>query len=217
MFVSVRQGAILAVTAAALILVAVLSLQNRSLRDELTDVRLRQATPQEGEFLPAFEARTVGDGRGLRIAGGEPDDRQVLFVFRTTCSFCEASLPAVNRLARQLSEEGIPLIGIALDSIDDARAYQVTKGLHFPVTTFPDVRVRRLYRVGRVPATLVVSGDGRIVHARIGVMDRTSTVDSVAAAATSWGSDPRDIETFEESERGQTEVRRQTARPSTGG
>jgi peroxiredoxin len=169
-------------TAAALVLVVVLAVQNERLRAELADLRYRSIRPQAGEFVPAFVAPTM-TGETVRIVSGDTATRQVLLVFTTTCRYCDASVAAWNNLARRVALEGGTVLGISLDSLEETRHYTGQHGLEYPVIRFPNETYRRMYRANSVPITMVIDGGGRVIYARMGVIESDAAKDSVVAAA----------------------------------
>lgn len=172
-----------AVATTALVLVALLAVQNRSLRADLEELRYHSVRPSAGEFVPSFRGVTLS-GDTIRVVTGQPDASQVLVMFTTTCPSSRASIPAWNELADLLAKRGSALIGIVLDSKESVRERSRTWGLRFPVVEFPDEPTRRMYRGGWVPATIVVDGEGGIVHVRMGLLEDPFHVDSILKAAT---------------------------------
>ncbi len=172
---------LLAVAAAALVLVAVLAVQNRRLRAQFADLRYRSIRPQAGDFVPTFVASTL-NGDTVRIVSGDTATRQVLLVFTTTCRYCEASVPAWNDLARSAALLGDHVIGISLDSLDQTRRYAQQRGLRYPVIRFPSEAYRRMYRANSVPIAMVIDGGGRVIYARMGVVETDAARDSIRAA-----------------------------------
>jgi peroxiredoxin len=168
------------IAALALALVVILAVQNRGLRDSLVELELRNSNPQLGQFVPGFSSETL-DGDPLQVVAHESGERQVLFIFTTTCTYCIASIPTVNALALRLAEDGTELIGLSLDSLPLTRAYREQHALVYPIIHFPNTALRRMYRAGRVPSTLVIDAEGRIHFARLGMLT-TAASDSVIAA-----------------------------------
>ena len=181
----VRPGAAPAALALLALVALLLVRQNRSLRDTLREQRSLARSPRSLAYLPAFRSISLkGDSMtvGERTDGG----RQVLFVFRTTCPFCEASLPEWRRVAAvldTLSQPHTDVIAIALDT--NARAlddYVRRHELLYPIVRFPSVKFQAMYRASAVPATIVLNSEGRVVYAHLGVLDTRAVSDSVLAA-----------------------------------
>ncbi|MDX2057327.1 MAG: TlpA disulfide reductase family protein [Gemmatimonadales bacterium] len=147
------------------------------------EVRVLATTLHKGSVVPAFATESM---TGDPIVVGETTDssrKQVLFVFTTTCPYCKASLPAWRRVAEALGTSGgASIVGISLDSADATSAYVAEHGLRFDIVQFPSRRIKRLYRAGMVPQTVVLDFDGHVVHSRVGLLQIGPATDSVLAA-----------------------------------
>jgi len=171
----------------ALVLVVVLGRRLDALGEEYHKVRRLASRLHAGSVVPAFRAATL-NGDSLTIGEApRPDSRQVLLVLTTTCPYCKATLPVWARLADSLTRlpnHSIQVIAISLDSVEATRRYVKEHSLAFPVVTFPSAKLKRLYRAGTVPETVVLDKDGRVLHARTGVLDVPAVLDSIYQAAT---------------------------------
>jgi len=174
----------IAAVAVAALLVVVLALQNRALREEALSMRMRETLPYPGHFVPTFQATTVA-GKSVTIGATESGQRQVLFVFRTTCRHSLETLPAWRAIAEGLEAAltDVGVYGISLDSESETLGYVAGNDVPFPVLQFPDAKLKLLYRVGGVPITLVLDHEGEVVYARAGVVRSQAGVDSIIVAA----------------------------------
>ncbi len=187
-----RTLAFLLVLACAL--VVWLGFQNARLQERNALLARRATEPYAGMLVPTFHARTL-EGETLSVGGGSGDAarRQVLFFFTTTCPYCEASLPAVQRIAAHLADTGeADLIGVALDSIGRAQRYAQENALAYRVVTLPEPKLARIYRATQVPTVLVVDRDGLVLQARVGLLREGPAVDSLLAAARARRPTPQD-------------------------
>jgi peroxiredoxin len=170
---------------AACALVVVLSVRQIALNKAYADLRRRATQPHEGYAVPAFVAKTL---TGDTLTVGESVDsmaRQVLFVLTTTCPFCKATLPVWARLADSLHRLGtghIRVIALSLDSVERTRRYATQHDLQFAVATFPNNKLRRLYRAGSVPQTVVLDAGGEVLYARVGRLEAGPVLDSIYGA-----------------------------------
>jgi len=173
--------------AAAAALILVLAQKHRDLSRAYIELRRRATLLHAGDVVPTFSASTL-DGRRVTIgATTAPEARQVLFILRTTCPYCRATLPVWERLAdslRRVTTPPIELYAISLDSAESTRAYARLHHLSYPVLLFPEPKLERLYRVGAVPQTVVLDNAGRVLYATTGLLDRSGVLDSVFQAAT---------------------------------
>lgn len=76
------------------------------------------------------------------------------------------------------------MVGVAFDSAHLVGPYAREHELSFPLVVLDDRRTAALYRVTRVPLTMVVDGSGRVRFARIGQLTDPAAIDSVRAALT---------------------------------
>ncbi len=176
-----------AIVAICAVLVLLLAQRHRDLTRGYSELRRNTSLLRAGDVVPTFAA-TALDGAGVTIgATGTPDARQVLFLFRTTCPYCAATLPVWRRIADSLRRVGtlrIQVLAISLDSAAPSRAYARGHQLPYPVVLFPERKLARLYRVAATPQTLVLNAEGLVLYAHAGLLDNPAVVDSVLHAAT---------------------------------
>lgn len=168
--------------AVSTLLVVVLAASHRDLSNRHEEL-LRLATqPHPGMYVPAFDAATV-DGDTVRIGEARPGQRQLLYFLTTSCPYCRASIPAWKELTRWAPDD-ISVVAVALDSAHLVEAYRRQQGLELPIIVLSDRRLRALYRVNRVPLTMVVDESGRVLAARIGELSGSAAVDSIRRAVS---------------------------------
>ncbi len=130
-------GPVALLVAAAL--VVTLAVQNRTLRTRYNALVKRDRLPYPGLYMPTFQATTLG-GELVTIGEVGEDERQLLFVFNTTCPYCRASIPAWRRIAARLDSVGKPavrMLGISLASEEETRRYVSEHAFPFPVARYP--------------------------------------------------------------------------------
>ena len=126
-------------------------------------------TLRVGETAPDFALPLLGGGEvALDSLRGK-----VLFVnfWATWCTPCRMEAPSLQRLYATLKGDGFEVLGITIDKADDGEALQRFKSdfsLGFPIPLDPTKRVYDAYRVGGVPETYLVDGDGKILEHFIG-------------------------------------------------
>lgn len=167
-------------------LVVVLGMRQIALSRAYAELRRLATQPHEGYAVPGFVAKTL-EGDTLTI--GESSDsaaRQVLFVLTTTCPYCKATLPVWADLADSLGRVGaghIRVIALSLDSLEQTRRYADEHAIRYSVATFPTEKLRRLYRAGSVPQTVVLDAWGQVLYAYVGQLRAGPALDSVYRAA----------------------------------
>ena len=174
--------AVLLIAASALVLL--LSRRLHDLSADYNKLRLLSTLPHAGTVVPTFRAATLS---GDSITVGEAPDsaaRQVLFVFNTTCPYCRAIIPLWHRMTDSLGRlERVQVLAISLDPADATERYVAGHALRYPVLTFPQAKLERLYRAAAVPQTVVLDWAGTVLYAKTGTLDPAS-LDSVYVAVT---------------------------------
>jgi len=169
----------------AAVVIAVLALEVRTLRSQVTDCRRARALPFVGQWVPTTLAPTI---RGDTVTLGEtaPGRSQVLFFFTTTCPYCLETLPTWQRIAAQLRadpEGRHDAYWVSLSDRDSTEQYVASHGVDEAVAFLPDRKTAYVFRVVGVPMTVVLDHRGRITYVRGGVLAQSWAADSVLAAA----------------------------------
>ncbi|MEW5929612.1 MAG: TlpA disulfide reductase family protein [Gemmatimonadota bacterium] len=180
-----------ALTAAAA-LVVVLSLKVRDLNERYSRLFERATRPYAGMFVPTFQTTTL-EGAPVTVGEAPGKGRQVLFVFTTTCPYCQSTLPAWREIKASLDTvRSVPVAvyGISLDSAEVTRSYAAKNKLPFPVVRFPQDKLTAIYRAGSVPLTVVLDEEGRMIHSHLGELRERASIDSVLTMVR-WQPEPR--------------------------
>ncbi len=167
----------------ATVLVLLLSLHVRQLREDQRWLVDRATTPYVGMYVPRVSLNAL-DGTH-RLLGQPRAQHQVVFFFTTTCPHCLSSLPMVRSIANQLdtvSGGSAEMLGVAYAATPVAAAYARKHALPFPVIASEDRRTSMLFRARKVPLLLVIGRDGRIRYSRIGVLNSKEGVNGVLSA-----------------------------------
>jgi peroxiredoxin len=173
-------GTLAGLSAAASLVVVVLTFRVRDLTDEVRHLRFERNLPQVGDVVPPLR-RALLDGDSMDLARPGTGRRQVWFVFNTTCPICGASLPEWQAaFARLAVDSTLAVIGVSLDSASITRTYVREHALPFPVALLDDPGAAAMYRIPGVPLTIVIDDLGRIRLVRPGRFTRTAG-DSLAA------------------------------------
>ena len=167
---------------AATTLVVLLGNEVRSLRADARLTSERQQYMLTDLYVPRLEVAALG---GRRVVIGEPPagQREVLFVYNTSCGFCRGTVPAWNHIAREAARRGVNVYGLSLDGLDATVRYSAENELGFTTLLLVSDRAKALLRAEAVPQTLVVDSDGRVVMARPGVLTEAAT-DTVLTIAS---------------------------------
>jgi peroxiredoxin len=127
-----------------------------------------------GQPRPDF---TLADSRGAVVSASDFDGHAWLLNFWATwCSPCVEEMPMLSSLQREYSQQGLKVIGIALDDPDKAREFADSLGIEYPILVgLTDVMlVGREYgnRAGMLPYSVLVDRNGIIRWTRLGALSR---------------------------------------------
>ena len=145
--------------------------------------RLDEAAP---DFLlrdPSGSVLHLGELRGHAV---------ILHFWATWCEPCRAELPTLEALVRQVSDSGVILVAVAIDTEADAariRRFVHDLGVGFPVYLARDGAISDRYWSWGVPVTYLIDPGGRLVARALGPRDWATAsmhtlISQVAAPAT---------------------------------
>ncbi len=126
--------------------------------------------------LTAYSRSTIPPEFNGRMANGQEvslaslQGKVVLLNFWATwCLECRSEMPAFERLHRELSAQGLAVMGInALEGTATIREYAEELGLTFPLILDPSGKINSTYGVIGLPTTFLIARDGRAVALAIG-------------------------------------------------
>jgi cytochrome c biogenesis protein CcmG, thiol:disulfide interchange protein DsbE len=161
----VRTGLTWGVVAAAIALLLLFGWSNRG----------RFAPRDAGTPAPAYRALSLaGDTVSLEDFRG----RVVLLnVWATWCAPCVREMPALERLHRSLSGNGLSVVAVSVDAatpglgVADVRGFVDELGLTFTVLLDPGGEIERLFRVGGLPMTFLIDREGRVLERIVGAKE----------------------------------------------
>ena len=136
-----------------------------------TPAAFRQALPEIGTQAPAF---TLIDMHGNRQALLDYQGKVVLLNFWATwCAPCLIEMPGMERVYRDLKQEGFAILAVSSDPQGRAvtQPFVESKGLTFSVLHDADYRVSGQYRVRTLPMSFVIDRNGMLVHRMFGARD----------------------------------------------
>ena len=173
----------------AVSLVAVLGIQNRALseRNQVLFERYRTLIdrangPYAGLSMPAFDAITSA-GESVTVGTAQEGEKQLLFFFTATCPVSRRTIPAWSQIALETNEhDRLSIFGIKLDTVRLQIDDPDTDELRFPIIRLPDPRLVEWYRIGGVPATVVLDHAGRVLYSKMGEISERGSIEAVLAA-----------------------------------
>jgi thiol-disulfide isomerase/thioredoxin len=140
-----------------------LATENKRLKEERKG---RSRIVQKGDSLSVD---------GLRLIYGSPavhtNRRQLIFVFTTTCEFCDKTTPLWKQIYSMVKAKDVEVFGICLDSSEKALAYLQQHGIGFPTYVPNSVPgFKELNHFSSVPLTLIVTRDGFVERLWLGLL-----------------------------------------------
>ena len=135
----------------------------------------------EGQ-APTFAAQTMeGDRFRMQDHRGEV---VVVNVWATWCPPCRVEMPGFVDLQRELGDEGVQFVGIAVDraGAEAVRPFVQEKGINFPQIVSPQLAARH-FPGEVVPRTYVIDKQGRIRYSHSGVLLKWALRDALETLA----------------------------------
>jgi peroxiredoxin len=145
---------------------------------------LRRVPAAQREDAPDFSGTTV-DGRPIRLSDYR-GDVVVVNAWATWCGPCRAESPALDKVQRELKEQGVRVLGVSYNAgRKNALAFQKELKLSYPSLHDPGGRQflklpRGLVNPQLLPFTLYIDREGRIA----GATQAPVTTDDVRSAVT---------------------------------
>lgn len=97
----------------------------------------------------------------------------ILNFWATWCPPCLKEIPDLIKLQNLYGQQGLQIIGIAIDNDDDVRAFIKKTGINYPVMASQQAgELAGLYgnKIGGLPYTAIINRDGEITETIIGVL-----------------------------------------------
>jgi thiol-disulfide isomerase/thioredoxin len=147
-------------------------------------------TPTHGpipERLPELELPGL-DGSTQRLSrwSGKP---LIVNFWATWCEPCRREIPLLKKLRRERAEDGLEIVGIAVDLRSDVQKYAAAQGIDYPVMVGEDGGLAAAQAFGMdtvLPFSVFSDRQGRIVALKVGelhpdearlILDRIRAVD----------------------------------------
>lgn len=111
------------------------------------------------------------DGQSRRLSEWD-GDLVLLNFWATWCPPCKKEMPMFQEHYQRHADQGFTIIAIAVDELDETRAFVDRFGIEFPVLIGQDdaIAVGREYgnRIGALPYTVIIDRDGFVREAHRG-------------------------------------------------
>lgn len=123
-----------------------------------------------GDKAPDF---TLQDISGNDVSLSQYQGRAVLLnFFASWCPPCRQEVPDFIELERSYKDKGFSVIGVALESLKDAKGFADRVGINYPVL-IDDGKASDAYGpIRAIPTTFVIDKSGKIVRKYIGARNK---------------------------------------------
>jgi thiol-disulfide isomerase/thioredoxin len=125
-----------------------------------------------GERLPPLALAGIHGGKRVDVPGAYAGRPLIINIWASWCAPCIKEMPELQRFAAQQGDNGVQVVGIALDDADAVRTFLEQVPVSYPIlldTPGPaDAGVRLGNPKGVLPYSVLVSEDGRLLKQRIG-------------------------------------------------
>lgn len=131
-----------------------------------------------GEPMPAWPFRALDGGDPIAVSG--PGRPRLINYWASWCGPCRTEMPVLDAYAVEQGGNGVQVIGVALDSADEARAFlrEVPVAFRLAVETPGpgDSSVRLGNARGILPYTVLVDAQGRLAKTHYGAFPDVEAV-----------------------------------------
>ena len=168
------------VGAAISIICVLLVIQNNQLKKQL------ELTGYSGNIVeplqPGDDARPIQcleiDGKQSTITYTDDYEQYLLFVFSTKCPHCEKSLPNIERIADEVVDSPVDLVGVSMHDLDETQKWVIDKRVNFRVIAVTDSTFEQRYKISGVPTVILINRKGVVQNVWVGevVGDRLDEV-----------------------------------------
>ena len=149
-------------------------LGQRALNDALvatTPVPAGVSVARRGEPLPAVRVAAL-DGAPVDLPGDFAGQALLVNVWASWCGPCIEEMPELDRFARAQGDDGVQVLGLALDDPQAVRDFLRRIPVGYPLAIDApgpaDTGVRLGNPKGVLPYSILVSADGRLLKQKIG-------------------------------------------------
>ncbi len=115
----------------------------------------------------------LADVDGVEHSISEWDGKVIILNFWATwCPPCRREMPAFIKLQEQYGEQGLQIIGLAIDQVDLVEAFADNVGVNYPILVGENdaIKITEDYgnRYGQLPYTVFIDRQGNIRHIKHG-------------------------------------------------
>jgi thiol-disulfide isomerase/thioredoxin len=144
--------------------------------------------PAKGTVAPAFELKSIPDGKATQLAGFR--GKAVLLNFWATwCGPCKIEMPWLVDLQKKYGDQGLQIVGVAMDDTSDKEIadFAHKMGVNYVVLKGSE-KVGDLYGgVDRLPLTYYIDRSGKVVDETVGLASESVIEDAIKRSLAQGG------------------------------
>lgn len=141
---------------------------------------------EKGDIVPAMTL-TDASGNAVELPRAWAGRRTLVNLWATWCAPCLKEMPDLQAFANEQGDNGVQVVGIALDDAQAVRTFLRRHGITYPVLVDAagpaDAGVRLGNPAGVLPYSVLVSAEGRVLKTRIGPFADAGEIDAWAQEA----------------------------------
>lgn len=127
---------------------------------------------------------TLVDTEGQQRSISEFDGKVILLNFWAAwCPPCKEEMPDFVRLQEDFGPQGFTVVGVAIDTLDNAQTFMDTVGVNYPVLMGMDegIPLAQQYgnRLGALPYSVIIDRKGHIISSYPGKVDYQMLADII--------------------------------------
>jgi cytochrome c biogenesis protein CcmG/thiol:disulfide interchange protein DsbE len=123
-----------------------------------------------GQAAPDFKAETLSGGRSFELS--QLAGRLIVLNFWASwCGPCKDEAAVLTQLAKRYAKDVVSFVGVDVrDAASDARAFVDRYRISYTVARDTSDEAESLYGVGSLPATFIISPQGRVLDQLTGAV-----------------------------------------------
>jgi len=171
------------------VIVIILTIQNLSLKSEITSLKRQIAFEQTlkiGDKIEPFVAKDAITGEVVDL--NRYSEKGVLLIYLgLECKYCKEDIPLWLQIA---STETIPIVAITTGAeIDNIEQYARDNHLPFPILVDDDKRIFDSLKIYGTPTKIYLSKELQVQHVWVGLTSQDSSASDLVALQEYWGID----------------------------
>jgi peroxiredoxin len=159
--------------------------QNRQLKKQIETVGSRQAadTLAVGQRASSIDFQAL-DGSSQSIEFKDPSKKYLLYIFSTTCPYCEKNMTNWNAIYSSVHASNLTILALSIRDLETTRKYYDQKRPLYPVAV-PSEKFEDEYKVHVIPKTLLIDQSGIVEKSWSGLLDSIHVAEVMKSCTSS--------------------------------